>query len=46
MMIIALTQNWLDLLLGVDEEELKLSSCATVRCIITDCELGADLTTR
>lgn len=45
-MIIALTQNWLDLLLGVDEEDLKLSSCTTVRCIITDCELGPDLTTR
>lgn len=45
-MIIALTQNWHDLLLRLDEEELNLSSHATVRCVITDCELEADLITR
>lgn len=41
-MIIALTQDWHNLLLGVDEE-LTLSSHATVRCVITDCKLEEHL---
>lgn len=45
-MITAPTPGWRNLMLGVDEARLNHFPTATVRCVITDCEVEADLMTR